>query len=76
MRTLIGLGRMPVLSTFGDWLARWGARGGVAAIIFPGRLQSLDLRCERYFFVPRPKNGFTRSGRNDDLKPGDRQTQA
>jgi hypothetical protein len=32
LRTLIGLGRMPALSTFGDWLARSGARGGVAAM--------------------------------------------
>ncbi len=32
LRALIGLGRMPALSTFGDWLARWGARGGEAAM--------------------------------------------
>jgi len=32
LRQIIGLGRMPSLSTFGDWLARTGASGGVAAM--------------------------------------------
>jgi hypothetical protein len=32
LRTLIGLKKMPSLSTFGDWLARAGAQGGVEAM--------------------------------------------
>jgi hypothetical protein len=32
LRTLIGLERMPSLSTYGDWLARWGAGGGIRAM--------------------------------------------
>ncbi len=32
LRALVGLRRMPSLSTFGDWLVRAGARGGMAAL--------------------------------------------
>jgi hypothetical protein len=32
LRRLVGLGRMPSLSTFGDWLVRAGATGGVEAM--------------------------------------------
>lgn len=32
LRRLVGLGRMPSLSTFGDWLMRTGANGGVEAM--------------------------------------------
>ena len=33
LRTLIGLKKMPSLSTFGDWLARAGAQGGVMSTV-------------------------------------------
>ncbi len=32
LRRLVGIGEMPSLSTYGDWLVRMGAGGGVAAI--------------------------------------------
>lgn len=32
LRSLVGLERMPSLSTYGDWLVRRGERGGVAAM--------------------------------------------
>lgn len=32
LRTLVGLEKMPSLSTFGDWLARTGAQGGSTAL--------------------------------------------
>jgi hypothetical protein len=32
LRTLLGLKKMPALSTFGDWLARSGAQGGSTAL--------------------------------------------
>jgi hypothetical protein len=32
LRTLVGLKKMPALSTFGDWLARVGAQGGSTAM--------------------------------------------
>lgn len=32
LRTLVGLEKMPSLSTFGDWLVRAGAQGGIGAM--------------------------------------------
>jgi len=41
LRRIIGLRRMPSLSTFGDWLERSGAGGGVAAL---GRVPRSSIR--------------------------------
>lgn len=53
LRQLVGMGRMPSLSTFGDWLTRVGAHGGVEAMV------SVDEEVAEEIIEKSPEQDYT-----------------